>query len=211
LKVELEETQIRCSQVTLLSAVLQQRVSDSEDELRALKCTAQVPVCSAMTPVILPGMCATENFRILLCLTIFCGPLDLDATMYSIDIPASTIPSSPSYRPDSPLPPLSSQSSNNSVDICDQLVCTFQDLHNADRTAYSSFSHHPQQISPSQDLTSPALTALPSSGSNADSMGWPPIESVLLPARENAQQDCETSVQVSEVLCVYRCTHVRGD
>ena len=55
LKVELEETQIQCSQVRLLSAALRESVSDLEGELRVLKCAQQI--CPAMSPVIFPGVC----------------------------------------------------------------------------------------------------------------------------------------------------------
>ena len=127
--------------------------------------------------------------------------LDLDATMYSTDIPALDIPLSPPYCSDSPLLPSSSQSSDNSVDICDQEASlrTRQDIYNADRMGDSP--SHPRHVSPPHDLTSPTflpLTFLPS-GSNTDSMGWPPIESALLAEKESAQPGYETSIQVSEV------------
>jgi hypothetical protein len=47
LKVEAEDTRFRCEQVTLLSAALQERVTDLEAELRTLK---SARLCSAPTP-----------------------------------------------------------------------------------------------------------------------------------------------------------------
>jgi hypothetical protein len=47
LRVEAEETRFRCSQVTLLSAALRDRVTDLEAELRTLK---SARLCSATTP-----------------------------------------------------------------------------------------------------------------------------------------------------------------
>jgi hypothetical protein len=120
-----------------------------------------------------------------------------------------TIPSSISWLLDSSLPPCSSQSSNCSLYVASPH--TSPDIHGADwlndssNRLESSLTRHPQSLSPLEDLlVSPKelrLSGFLSAGNNADSMGWPPIESALFHADENAEQGdgTGTRVQVSDV------------
>ncbi|KAI0247768.1 hypothetical protein BJV78DRAFT_890530 [Lactifluus subvellereus] len=201
LKVEAEATQFRCSQVTFLSAALRERIMDLEAEVKTLKRAQRRP---ETTP-------ASTNSRL-----ICPGDTDFEAIMHRADIPTldsiyMTIPSSLSFLLDSSLPPSSSQSSDTSLYIYHReasphtsLVDTHDADHQNDLPNYLdlSLTRYLPPPSPSEDLSSPPPSlrtlAFSSVGNSAGSVDWPPIESALLPADENAQLDDGTGVQTEE-------------
>ncbi|KAI0247415.1 hypothetical protein BJV78DRAFT_1245566 [Lactifluus subvellereus] len=199
LKVKAEATQFRCSQVTFLSAALRERITDLEAKVKTLK---HAQSCPETTP-------ASTNSRL-----ICPGDIDLEAITHRADIPTldsiyMTIPSSLSFLLDSPLPPSSSQSSDTSLYRYHREASPHisLDTHDADHQNdlpnyldLSSTRYLPPP-SPSEDLSSPPSlrpSAFSSVGNSAGSVDWPPIESALLPADENAQLGDGTSVQTEE-------------
>ena len=127
--------------------------------------------------------------------------------MPALDLIYMTIPSSLSFLLDSSLPPSSSQYSDTSLYIYhrEALPHTLPDTYNTDHQNDSpnyldlSSTRHLPPPSPLSDLSSPpSLRALAFSsvGNGAGSVDWPPTESVLSPADEDAQQDDGTGVQV---------------